>query len=122
MDYSVDIPAHSHEVTYSIPSHNHSIDISKHSHTVDVVFPSHTHDIIHGIYDYPHLALCDVYVDGRLVASNVDGDRTFNIASYLNTPYGGTHSIEVRSKWSSNNPEGLGRANLSVVIGGFVSY
>lgn len=120
--YEVNIPDHSHDVTYSIPSHAHSIDISKHSHTVDVVFPSHSHDITHGIYDYPHLALCDIYVDGRLVASNVNGDRTFNIASYLNTPYGGTHTIEVRSKSSANNPDGLGRANLSVAIGGFVSY
>ena len=122
VDYTVEIPAHSHNVTYSIPSHQHSIDISDHSHTLKVTIPSHKHDIEHGIYDYPHLAVCDIYVDGRQVATNVNGDRTFNIAQYLTKPYGGAHTVEVRSKSSTNNPQGLGRANLSVVVGGFVSY
>lgn len=119
---SLEIPAHSHDVKYSIPSHQHSIDISDHSHDLKVTIPSHNHAIIHGIYDYPHLAVCDIYVDGRQVAANVNGDRTFNIAQYLNKPYGGKHTIEVRSKSSTNNPDGLGRANVSVVVGGFVSY
>ena len=39
-----------------------------------------------------------------------------------NGSYGGTHTIEIRSKSSTNNPDGLGRANVNILIGGFISY
>ena len=119
---SIDIPAHSHDVRYNIPSHTHSVDIEGHSHTVGVTIPSHSHNIIHGIYDYPNLATCQIYIDGKLIADNVTGDRNINIAQYLNTPYGGQHTLEIRSKATTNNPNGLGRANVALMISGFVSF
>lgn len=116
------IPSHYHDFTLTIPNHTHKVDISGHSHSVKVTIPSHKHDIVHGIYDYPNLATCEIYIDGVLVADNVTGDRNINIAPYLKKPYGGTHTFEVRSKTTSNNPTGLGRANVSMFIAGFVSF
>ena len=116
------VPNHSHSFTLNIPDHTHKVDISGHSHTVDVTIPSHNHDIVHGIYDYPNLATCSIYIDGTLVADNVTGDRNINIAPYLKNPYGGTHTFEVRSKSTTANPNGLGRANVSIFIAGFVSF
>lgn len=118
----VSAPNHTHDFTISIPDHTHKIDISGHSHQVEVPIPAHNHDIVHGIYDYPHLATCEIYVDGTLVADNVTGDRNIDIAPYLKKPYGGTHTLEIRSKTTSNNPSGLGRANISMLIAGFVSF
>lgn len=124
--FSINIPSHSHNVTYNIPAHSHKIDISGHSHLVNVTIPSHNHDIIHGIYEYKNLAKCNIYVDGVLVLENVAGDRDVNIAQYIqkdaNGSYGGTHTIEVRSQSTTSNPEGLGRANMSLFISGFVSF
>lgn len=124
--FTVNIPSHAHDLTYNIPAHSHKIDISAHSHLVDVTIPSHSHDIIHGIYEYEHLANCAIYVDGILVLENVSGDRDINIAQYIkkdaNGNYGGTHTIEVRSRSTSSNPEGLGRANMSLFISGFVNF
>lgn len=123
---SVTIPAHSHTVSYTIPSHKHKIDISAHKHKVNVTVPKHTHNLVHGIFDYEHYATCDIYVDGNLVASNVTGDTNANIMKHLkkdsNGSYGGTHTIEIRSKSSKDNPDGLGRANVNILIGGFISY
>ena len=123
---SVTIPAHSHSVSYTIPSHKHQIDISEHKHKVNVTVPKHTHNLVHGIFDYEHYATCDIYVDGNLVASNVTGDTNANIMKHLkkdsNGSYGGTHTIEIRSKSSKDNPDGLGRANVNILIGGFISY
>lgn len=116
------VPSHNHTITYNVPAHSHRIDISGHTHTVNVTIPSHTHDIVHGIFDYGNLAQCDIYIDGVLVLEGVSGDREINIAQYLRTPLGGTHTLEIRSKKTSNNPEGLGRANVSLFISGFVSF
>ena len=122
----VTIPSHNHNVTYNIPAHSHKIDISGHSHLVDVTIPSHKHDIVHGIYEYGNLARSDIYVDGVLVLENVAGDRDVDISQYIqkdaNGSYGGTHTIEVRSRSTTSNPEGLGRANMSLFISGFVSF
>lgn len=123
---SVTIPSHSHDVTYNVPAHSHKIDISAHSHIVNVTIPSHSHEVIHGIYDYPNLAQCDLYIDGVRILENVAGDRNINIAQYIkkdgNGSYGGTHTLEVRSKSTTHNPQGLGRANISIFISGFVSF
>ena len=123
---SINIPGHSHDVTYNVPAHSHNIDISGHSHIVNVTIPSHSHEIIHGIYDYGKLAKCEIYIDGVLVLDNVAGDRNINIAQYIkkdaNGSYGGTHTLEVRSKATDSNPQGLGRANISIFISGFVSF
>ena len=116
------IPSHDHEFTLSIPDHEHKVDISKHSHVVEVTIPSHSHEITHGIYEYPKLAKCELYIDGELVADNVAGDRNINIMPYLSKPYGGTHTFEVRSKSTAINPNGLGRANVAIFIAGFVSF
>lgn len=122
----VTIPSHNHDVTYNIPAHSHKIDISGHSHLVDVTIPSHKHDIVHGIYEYEKLATSNIYVDGVLVLENVTGDRDVDISQYIqkdaNESYGGTHTIEVRSQSTTSNPEGLGRANMSLFISGFVSF
>ena len=119
---NLSIPGHSHNVTYNVPAHSHRVDISGHTHTVNVTVPSHSHNIIHGIYDYGQLATCEIYIDGVLVLDSVTGDRNINIMQYLKTPYGGTHTLEVRSKSTTSNPEGLGRANVSLFISGFVSF
>ena len=123
---NVTVPSHSHDVTYNIPAHSHQIDVSGHSHTVNVTVPSHSHEIIHGIYDYSKLAKCNIYIDGVLVLENVAGDRDINIAQYItknaNGNYGGTHTLEVRSVPTDSNPQGLGRANVSIFISGFVSF
>lgn len=123
---SVTVPSHSHDVSYNVPAHSHKIDISGHSHTVNVTVPSHSHDIIHGIYDYGKLAKCNIYIDGILVLENVAGDRNINIAQYIkkdgNESYGGTHTLEVRSVSTDSNPQGLGRANVSIFVSGFVSF
>lgn len=123
---SIAIPSHSHDVTYNCPEHSHKIDVSGHSHRVDVTVPSHTHEIIHGIYDYGKLAKCNIYIDGVLVLENVAGDRNINIAQYIkkdgNESYGGTHTLEVRSVSTDSNPQGLGRANVSIFVSGFVSF
>ena len=123
---NVTVPSHSHDVTYNIPAHSHQIDVSGHSHTVNVTVPSHSHEIIHGIYDYSKLAKCNIYIDGVLVLENVAGDRDINIAQYIkknaNGNYGGTHTLEVRSVSTDSNPQGLGRANVSIFISGFVSF
>ena len=123
---SVTIPSHSHDVTYNVPAHSHKIDITGHTHTVNVTIPSHSHEIIHGIYDYGKLAKCEIYIDGVLILDNVAGDRNINIAQYIkkdaNGSYGGTHTLEVRSKATDSNPQGLGRANISIFISGFVSF
>ena len=123
---NVTVPSHSHDVTYNIPAHSHQIDVSGHSHTVNVTVPSHSHEIIHGIYDYSKLAKCNIYIDGVLVLENVTGDRDINIVQYIkkNTDgnYGGTHTLEVRSVSTDSNPQGLGRANVSIFISGFVSF
>lgn len=118
----ISVPNHTHNFTISIPNHTHTIDISGHSHKIEVPIPAHNHDIVHGIYDYPNLATCEIYVDGALVADNVTGDRNINIAPYLKMPYGGTHTLEIRSKTTSSNPNGLGRANIAMLIAGFVSF
>ena len=122
----VEVPSHSHTVKYNIPAHSHKIDITGHSHSVNVTVPSHSHEIIHGIYDYGKLAKCNIYIDGVLVLENVAGDRDINIAQYIkkdaNGSYGGTHTLEVKSVSTSNNPQGLGRANVSIFISGFVSF
>lgn len=123
---SVTVPSHSHTVAYNVPAHSHQIDISGHSHTVSVTVPSHSHEIIHGIYDYSKLAKCNIFIDGVLVLENVAGDRDINIAQYItknaNGNYGGTHTLEVRSVPTDSNPQGLGRANVSIFISGFVSF
>ena len=123
---SITIPAHSHDVTYNVPAHSHKIDITGHTHTVNVTIPSHSHEVIHGIYDYPNLAQCDLYIDGVRILENVAGDRNINIAQYIkkdgNGTYGGTHTLEVRSKSTAHNPQGLGRANISIFISGFVNF
>ena len=123
---NVTVPSHSHDVTYNIPAHSHQIDVSGHSHTVNVTVPSHSHEIIHGIYDYSKLAKCNIYIDGVLVLENVAGDRDINIAQYIKKNadgnYGGTHTLEVRSVSTDSNPQGLGRANVSIFISGFVSF
>ena len=116
------VPTHYHDFNLNIPNHTHTIDITGHSHNVEVIVPSHNHDIVYGIYDYPNLATCSIYIDGTLVADNVTGDRNINIAPYLKNPYGGTHTFEVRSKSTTANPNGLGRANVSMFIAGFVSF
>lgn len=125
-DVSITIPAHSHDVTYNVPAHSHKIDISGHTHIVNVKIPSHGHEIIHGIYDYSKLAKCNIYIDGILVLENVAGDRNINIAQYIkkdgNESYGGTHTLEVRSVSTDSNPQGLGRANVSIFVSGFVSF
>lgn len=122
--HSVDItiPAHSHSVGYNIPAHTHNIDISGHSHTMDVIIPSHGHELVHGIYDYPHKATCSLYIDGGLVLEDITASKQLDISSYLKTPYGGTHTLEIRSKNTTQNPKGLGRANVALFISGFVSY
>ena len=123
---NVTVPSHSHDVTYNIPAHSHEIDLSGHSHTVNVTVPSHSHEIIHGIYDYSKMAKCNIYIDGVLVLENVVGDRDINIVQYIkknaNGNYGGTHTLEVRSVSTDSNPQGLGRANVSIFISGFVSF
>ena len=123
---NVTVPSHSHDVTYNIPAHSHQIDVSGHSHTVNVTVPSHSHEIIHGIYDYSKLAKCNIYIDGVLVLENVTGDRDINIVQYIKKNadgnYGGTHTLEVRSVSTDSNPQGLGRANVSIFISGFVSF
>lgn len=123
---SINIPGHSHNVTYNVPAHSHKIDITGHTHTVNVTIPSHSHEIVHGIYDYNKLAKCNIYIDGVLVLENVAGDRNINIAQYIkkdtNGSYGGTHTLEVRSVATDSNPQGLGRANVSIFISGFVSF
>ena len=123
---SINIPGHSHNVTYNVPAHSHKIDITGHTHTVNVTIPSHSHEVVHGIYDYPNLAQCDLYIDGVRILENVAGDRNINIAQYIkkdgNGSYGGTHTLEVRSKSTTHNPQGLGRANVSIFISGFVSF
>lgn len=123
---NVTVPSHSHDVTYNIPAHSHEIDLSGHSHTVNVTVPSHSHEIIHGIYDYSKLAKCNIYIDGVLVLENVVGDRDINIVQYIKKNadgnYGGTHTLEVRSVSTDSNPQGLGRANVSIFISGFVSF
>lgn len=123
---SITIPAHAHDVTYNVPAHSHKIDISGHTHTVNVTIPSHSHEIVHGIYDYNKLAKCNIYIDGVLVLENVAGDRDINISQYIkkntNGNYGGTHTLEVRSVATDSNPQGLGRANVSIFISGFVSF
>nr|DAR08083.1 MAG TPA: minor structural protein [Bacteriophage sp.] len=123
---NVTVPSHSHDVTYNIPAHSHQIDVSGHSHTVNVTVPSHSHEIIHGIYDYSKLAKCNIYIDGVLVLENVAGDRDINIVQYIKKNadgnYGGTHTLEVRSVSTDSNPQGLGRANVSIFISGFVSF
>ena len=57
---------------------------------------------------------------------NVAGDRDINIVQYIkknaNGNYGGTHTLEVRSVSTDSNPQGLGRANVSIFISGFVSF
>ena len=123
---SITIPAHSHSVSYTIPAHKHEIDISEHTHPIEVKIPEHKHGIVHGIYDFDYYATVDIYVDGSLVVSNVTGDTNANIMKHLKTTesgsYGGTHTIEIRSKASTDNPDGLGRANVNILIGGFISY
>ena len=123
---SVTIPAHSHSVSYTIPAHKHEIDISDHAHKVNMTIPGHTHNLVHGIYDYEHYATVDIYVDGNLVAADVTGDTNASIMKHLKKTesgsYGGTHTIEIRSKSSTNNTDGLGRANVNILIGGFISY
>lgn len=118
----LEIPSHSHDVSYSIPSHTHEVDITSHSHSSDITIPGHSHDIIHGIYDFKYKAKCQIYIDGVLALDDVWGDREFDIAPFLRKPYGGTHTLEIKSKPTDSNPEGLGRANISLFIGGFVSY
>lgn len=123
---TITVPSHSHSVSYNVPAHSHKIDITGHTHTVNVAIPSHSHEIVHGIYDYSKLAQCSIYIDGALVLDNVSGDRSINIGQYIrkdaNGSYGGTHTLEIRSKSTTSNPQGLGRANISIFISGFVSF
>lgn len=122
---------HSHDVTISVGNHQHSVDISGHSHWGEVTIPAHGHEIIYGIYQYNQLALTTIYIDGKPIAGAQNSyfnssSAEFNIAGYLNSTNGvinsGLHTVKVTSTSSANNREGLGRASITILISGFVTF
>ena len=120
------VPEHSHTISFSVPAHKHEFYVGSHSHKVDVTIPAHNHELIHGIFKYGNKANTTILIDGQTVAEGVGGDRELDVLKYIKKDgsgnYGGTHSIEIRANSTSANPEGLGRASISLFIGGFISW
>ena len=117
---------HSHKVNVSVGNHTHGVDISSHGHSGSVTIPGHSHNIIYGIYEYNHYGLTSVQVDGGYVVKNTYNSGEFNILNYLNKTNGqvtaGTHTIKLTSASSANNPNGIARASVTVVISGYMTY
>ena len=120
------VPEHSHTINFTVPAHKHTFYVGAHSHNVDVKIPAHNHELIHGIFKYGAKANTTILIDGQTVAEGVGGDRELDVLKYIKKDgsgnYGGTHSIEIRANSTSANPEGLGRASISLFIGGFISW
>ena len=120
------VPEHSHTINFTVPAHKHTFYVGAHSHNVNVTIPAHNHELIHGIFKYGAKANTTILIDGQIVAEGVGGDRELDVLKYIKKDgsgnYGGTHSIEIRAYSTSANPEGLGRASISLFIGGFISW
>lgn len=120
------VPEHSHTINFTVPAHKHTFYVGAHSHNVDVKIPAHNHELIHGIFKYGAKANTTILIDGQTVAEGIGGDRELDVLKYIKKDgsgnYGGTHSIEIRANSTSANPEGLGRASISLFIGGFISW
>jgi hypothetical protein len=96
--------AHTHDVSISIPSHQHDVDL-----------PSHSHSVKHGIYELGTLPTgVTVTVDGNEVTGLGLNETNVNIVPYLSKDSSGriernkNHVIEI-------TPNGLGRISATVV-------
>ena len=77
--FTVDIPAHTHNV--KIPGHNHRVSISAHTH--ELTLPDHTHDITYGIFEGTTARSVRLLVDGTEVPSEAISKRELDISAYL---------------------------------------
>ena len=120
---TVTVPNHQHKVSVNIPDHTHdvSVNIPNHTHDVEVTIPSHSHDIVYGIYEYQQMPTVRVLLDGVIIADDLSVTDNFDLLDKF-TYLGGTHTLEIVSKETTANPDGLGRASLDLFISGFVSY
>lgn len=81
----INIPSHAH----SIDSHNHTIE--PHTHNIE----PHAHGIVYGIYEGSMAINITVYINGEVVASNINSEQNIDITEYLKT--GMTNSIKIYS-------------------------
>ena len=77
--FTVDIPAHTHNV--KIPGHNHRVSIPAHTH--ELTLPDHTHDITYGIFEGTTARSVRLLVDGAEVPSEAINKRELDISAYL---------------------------------------
>lgn len=77
--FTVDIPAHTHNV--KIPGHNHRVSIPAHTH--ELTLPDHTHDITYGIFEGTTARGVRLLVDGAEVPSEAISKRELDISAYL---------------------------------------
>lgn len=90
--FTVDIPAHTHNV--KIPGHNHRVSIPAHTH--ELTLPDHTHDITYGIFEGTTARSVRLLVDGAEVPSEAISKRELDISAYLEKDEGGKIT---RSAW-----------------------
>lgn len=77
--FTVDIPAHTHNV--KMPGHEHRVSIPAHTHTLTL--PDHTHDITYGIFEGTMARSVRLLVDGAEVPSEAIVRRELDISAYL---------------------------------------
>lgn len=77
--FTVNIPAHTHNV--KIPGHNHRVTIPAHTH--ELTLPDHTHDITYGIFEGTTARSVRLLVDGAEVPSEAISKRELDISAYL---------------------------------------
>lgn len=77
--FTVDIPAHTHNV--KIPGHKHTVGIPSHTH--NLTLPDHTHDITYGIFEGTTARSVQLLVDGTEVPSDAISNRELDISAYL---------------------------------------
>lgn len=100
---------HTHMFTYTVSIPNHTHSIPDHSHKLDL---SHTHTMEAGIFESTTPNNCAVYVNDKLVASNINSDTTVSIGENLKV---GVNKIKITSSR-------LGRIQSTVFSKSFVAY
>lgn len=100
---------HTHMFSYTVSIPNHTHSIPDHSHKLDL---SHTHTMEAGIFESTTPNNCAVYVNDKLVASNINSDTTVSIGENLKV---GVNKIKITSSR-------LGRIQSTVFSKSFVAY
>lgn len=114
---------HRHDVIVKVEDHTHDLEFETpaHTHELELYDSGHSHELEYGIYEFAHSPYVNIYLDDVLIKENVSSNQDLDLTKRLNLTKG-WHSITVQGVKKTNNPLGLGRCQVDLHMGAFVSF